>query len=60
MCLSNIYREQDEELLMTDVSRIRTEGEMLCIRNLFGEEIKVSGVITDVDFEENKVLIRCI
>ena len=59
MCLSNIYRESDNELLMENTSRIDTVDGLLVIRNLFGETVTVDGVITAVDFEKNTVVIRC-
>ena len=59
MCLSNTYRESDDMLLMENTSRIDTVDGQLVIRNLFGETIRVEGVITSVDFEKNTVVIRC-
>ena len=59
MCLSNTYRESDDTLLMENTSRIDTVDGQLVIRNLFGEMIRVEGVITSVDFERNTVVIRC-
>ncbi len=59
MCLSNTYRESDDTLLMENTSRIDTVDGQLVIRNLFGETIRVEGVITSVDFERNTVVIRC-
>ena len=59
MCLSNTYKESDNTLLMENTSRIDTVDGQLVIRNLFGETIRVEGVITAVDFEKNTVVIRC-
>ncbi len=59
MCLSNTIKESDHSILMTNTSRIETEGEHLVIRNLFGEEIRIRGSIASVDFEKNEAVIRC-
>jgi len=43
---------------MTDTSRITEEDGVLVIRDLFGDTVRIRGVITAVDFEANTVVIR--
>ena len=58
MCLSNTYKESDHSFLMTNTSRITEEDGVLVIRDLFGDTVRIRGVITAVDFEANTVVIR--
>ena len=60
MCLSNTYKEADGTLLLSNTSKVDLlEDGTLCVRNLFGEEVRVRGIISAVDFEQNTLVIRC-
>ncbi len=59
MCLSNIYSEKDHALLMDNTSRIDIEGDLIRLRDLFGDVREVRGTIVSADLEQNEVVIRC-
>ena len=59
MCLSNVVRQNDNELIMKNTSSIVPDGNELIIRDLFGDEKRISGTIVSLDFEKNEVVIRC-
>ena len=58
MCLSNAYRESDHELLMSNTSRIRTEGDEVVLTDLFGDVRRIKGTLLSVDLEKNEAVIR--
>ena len=59
MCDTNAYViEGDvETLLLESLTLIRPEGGKVYLRNLFGEERSFEGVISEVSFAKNKVLL---
>ena len=60
MCLSDTYEEKGHTLLMSNTSRVvLSEDGELVIRSLFGEEVRVKGIVTSIDFEKNELTIRC-
>lgn len=59
MCLSNVYRESDHALLMSNTSRMDVEGDLVRLKDLFGCVRKVRGSIVSTDFERNEIVIRC-
>lgn len=59
MCLSNVYRESDHALLMSNTSRMEVEGDTVSLRDLFGCVRRVRGSIVSTDFERNEIVIRC-
>lgn len=59
MCLSDVYTEDTHELLMTNTSRIRTEGGTIILTDLFGDTRRIEGELVSVDLEANEVVIRC-
>jgi predicted RNA-binding protein len=60
MCESNAYliREGKEELLMESVSSVKPQGELMILRNLFGEETRVQARLLEVDLTGHKILLR--
>jgi len=47
-----------EELVLEAVNLVRTEGEAVLLRNLFGEERTVTGRIREVSLTKNRVVIE--
>ena len=59
MCLSNTYRESDHTLLMDNTSRIDIDGDLIRLRDLFGDVLEIRGRLVSTDLERNEVIIRC-
>jgi predicted RNA-binding protein len=59
MCDLNAYlKHQDkEELILESVNQLRTEGDEVVLRNLFGEERRVRGDISEVSLTRSRVVI---
>jgi len=60
MCELKAYvKKQDkEELLLEAVNLVRTEGDDVIVRNLFGEEKRVKAGIREVSLARNRVLLE--
>jgi len=60
MCEANAYLWKDgkEELLMEALDVLRPEGEMLYLKNIFGEQKKVKGTIKEMNLVNHKVIIQ--
>lgn len=60
MCDLKAYvRKNDkEELLLESVNLVRAEGEEVVLRNLFGEEKRVRGVLKEVSLVRNRLLVE--
>ncbi|MBO4839104.1 MAG: CooT family nickel-binding protein [Lachnospiraceae bacterium] len=58
MCLSNIYRASDNQLLMDNTARIEVRDGTVILRDLFGRVLKVPGQIASVDLENNIVVLQ--
>ena len=60
MCDLKAYvRKNDkEELLLESVNLVRAEGEEVVLRNLFGEEKRVRGVLKEVSLAKNRLLVE--
>ena len=58
MCLSNVYRASDRELIMELAAQIRQEAGYVTVRDLFGAAKRISGSVASVDLENNVVLIN--
>ena len=60
MCDLKAYvREKDgEELLLESVSQARAEGGEVILRNLFGEEKRVQGVLKEVSLSKNRIIVE--
>ncbi len=60
MCDLKAYiRKQDrEELLLESVNQVRTEGGDVVLRNLFGEEKRVQGVVCEVSLVNSRLVVE--
>ena len=58
MCLSNVYRASDRELIMELAAQIRQEAGYVTVRDLFGALKRIPGSVASVDLENNEVLIN--
>ena len=62
MCLAAVYgkkQEEDETLLLKNVSKILVDGDVITLYDIIGKEMKVQGVLTEVDLAGSVVKIRC-
>ncbi len=59
MCDLKAYgRKNDhEDLILEAVNHIRAESGEVVLRNLFGEEKRVKGVVREVSLSKNKVVV---
>jgi predicted RNA-binding protein len=53
-----IKRNDKEELLLESVNQVRTEGSELVLRNLFGEEKRVQGIVREVSLVKNRLVVE--
>lgn len=61
MCESTAYHKKGdaEELILKDVSRVSFPEEgVVELENIFGEEKRVSGRITEINFIDHKLIIE--
>jgi predicted RNA-binding protein len=60
MCDLKAYvKKQDkEELLLEAVNLVRTEGDDVIVRNLFGEEKRVKAAIREVSLVRSRVILE--
>lgn len=47
----------NEELLLESVNQVRVENGEVVVRNLFGEEKKVRGTVSEVSLPRNRILV---
>ena len=62
MCLAAVYgkkSEEDETLLLKNVSKILIDGDQITMYDIIGQEMKLSGALTEVDLANSIVKIRC-
>ncbi|MCI8505925.1 MAG: CooT family nickel-binding protein [Lachnospiraceae bacterium] len=62
MCLAAVYgkrQEEDETLLLKNVSKILIDGGVITLYDIIGKEMKVQGSLTEVDLAGSVVKIRC-
>jgi predicted RNA-binding protein len=59
MCDLNAYvlKQGKEELLLESVNQVRVENGEVVLRNLFGEEKRVRGLVREVSLVKNRVII---
>ncbi len=59
MCELKTYvrKGEREELVLEAVNNVRTEGEDVVVRNLFGEEKRVRATVSEVSLSRNRVLL---
>jgi predicted RNA-binding protein len=53
-----VKKNGKEELLLDAVNQVRTEGEEVVLRNLFGEEKRVHGVLREVSLIKNRITVE--
>lgn len=60
MCETNayIYKDGKEELYLENVDTMRPENGKLYLRNLFGEQKVVAGVIREISLMKHKIIIE--
>ena len=62
MCLAAVYgkkTEEDETLLLKNVSKILIDGEDITLIDIIGQEKQIKGALTEVDLANSVVKIRC-
>jgi predicted RNA-binding protein len=53
-----VRKNDKEELLLESVNHVRAEGEEVVLRNLFGEEKRVHGVLREVSLVKNRLIVE--
>ncbi|HXY55831.1 MAG TPA: CooT family nickel-binding protein [Nitrospirota bacterium] len=53
-----VKKNGKEELLLDSVNLVRAEGEEVILRNLFGEEKRVHGVLREVSLVKNRLTVE--
>lgn len=62
MCLAAVYgkrAEEDETLLLRNVSKILIDGDTITLIDIIGQEKQLKGALTEVDLADSVVKIRC-
>jgi len=60
MCDLKAYvkKQGAEELLLEAVNNVRVENGEVVLRNLFGEEKRLRGIVSEVSLTRNRVLVE--
>jgi predicted RNA-binding protein len=60
MCDLTAYlkKQGKEELLLESVNSVRVQNGEVLLRNLFGEEKKVRGAVSEVSLVKNRVIVE--
>lgn len=60
MCLSDVYcyQNDEEELIMKNVSSVEQNDGILTFRNIIGVSLEVKGSIKSADLMENIIIIE--
>jgi predicted RNA-binding protein len=60
MCDLKVYvkKGEREDLVLESVNLVRTEGDDVVLRNLFGEEKRVQGAVKEVSLTRNRLTIE--
>jgi predicted RNA-binding protein len=60
MCLARVYIGNDDEteLLMEEITSLKTEGSKLLMTSLFGEEKEIEASIKEIDFMGSRVVLE--
>lgn len=53
-----IKKNDREEVLLESVNHVRTERDEVILRNLFGEEKRVKGVLREVSLIKNRLTVE--
>ncbi len=59
MCLATVYKEQDDSVILRNVSRLDVDGTRIVLRDIMGVETVVEGRILMVDLANSIVKIAC-
>ena len=62
MCLAAVYgkrAEEDETLLLRNVSKILIDGDTITLIDIIGQEKQLKGALTEVDLASSVVKVRC-
>lgn len=59
MCLATVYKEQDDSVILRNVSRLDVDGTRIVLRDIMGTETVVEGHILMVDLANSIVKIAC-
>lgn len=60
MCDLKAYLKKQgrEELLLESVNQVRVENGEVVVRNLFGEEKKVRGTVSEISLPRNRIVVE--
>ncbi|HUJ16802.1 MAG TPA: CooT family nickel-binding protein [Nitrospirota bacterium] len=60
MCDLKAYLKKNdkEELLLEAVNQVKSEGGVVILRNLFGEEKRVTGVVREVSLVKSRLIVE--
>lgn len=60
MCEINayIFKDGNEELFLENVDTLKQENNKVYLRNLFGEQKEFEGIIRELSFRKNKVILE--
>ena len=53
-----VKKNEKEELLLDSVNQVRAEGDEVILRNLFGEEKRVRGILREVSLVKNRLIVE--
>jgi predicted RNA-binding protein len=53
-----VRKNDKEELILESVNLVHAEGEEVVLKNLFGEEKRVRGVLKEVSLVRNRLLVE--
>jgi len=53
-----VTKNGKEELLLDAVNQVRAEGDEVILRNLFGEEKRVRGVLREVSLAKSRLIVE--
>jgi predicted RNA-binding protein len=51
-------KQGKEELLLESVNQVRVENGEVVLRNLFGEEKRVRGAVSEVSLTKNRIIVE--
>jgi len=51
-------KQGKEELLLESVNQLRVENGEVVLRNLFGEEKRVRGAVSEVSLTKNRIIVE--
>jgi predicted RNA-binding protein len=59
MCLSKAYllKDEERELVLEEVSSVKSEGDKLLLKTLFGEQKEIKAEIKEIDFMTHNILL---